>query len=193
TLTLILALTIPVLAQDQTLLGNDISHGGFGGPVAKFTNIDNQFGVLVGGRGGWIINHSLILGGGGYGLVQDNINRRYLGPDEKQYLTMGYFGAMLEYDIHPSRLVHTSIIMLIGGGELNQATRHHDSIDINGATKDNFFVCEPEINVTLNLVNFMRLGIGGSYRFVSGVESFGLTNSDIAGPAASLTLRFGNF
>ena len=61
-------LTIPVAtaAQNaQTLMGSDIRHGGFGGPVVKFTEIDGQFGVLVGGRGGWIINDSFVIGAGG--------------------------------------------------------------------------------------------------------------------------------
>ena len=32
------------------------------GPAIRFTQIDGDFGVLVGGRGGWIINHRFVLG-----------------------------------------------------------------------------------------------------------------------------------
>ena len=39
------------------------------GPAIRFTQIDGDFGVLVGGRGEWIINHRFVLGGGGYGLT----------------------------------------------------------------------------------------------------------------------------
>ena len=31
------------------------------GPAIRFTQIDGDFGVLVGGRGGWIINHRFVL------------------------------------------------------------------------------------------------------------------------------------
>jgi hypothetical protein len=57
-------------AQEQTLVGNgEISNGGFGGPVIKYTQIKNEPAILVGGRGGWIINHTFVIGGGGYGLA----------------------------------------------------------------------------------------------------------------------------
>ena len=32
-----------------------------------FTTLNGENAVLVGGRGGWIINHSFVLGGAGYG------------------------------------------------------------------------------------------------------------------------------
>ncbi|NIN69246.1 MAG: hypothetical protein GTO63_32105, partial [Anaerolineae bacterium] len=58
-----------VAQEPETLIEGDVRHGGFGGPVVKFTEVNNEFGVLVGGRGGWIINDSFVLGAGGYGLV----------------------------------------------------------------------------------------------------------------------------
>ena len=61
----------PVLAQEETLISGQLEYGGYGGPVVKFTTINNDWEVMVGGRGGWIINHSFVLGGGGYGLVTD--------------------------------------------------------------------------------------------------------------------------
>jgi hypothetical protein len=64
---MIMIWTLPVFAGDETLFSGNVEHGGFGGPVVKFTQIKDEFGVLVGGRGGWIINHSFVLGAGGYG------------------------------------------------------------------------------------------------------------------------------
>ena len=43
-------------AQDQTLLGDSATKGGFGGPVLKLTRIAGMDAVLVGGRGGLILN-----------------------------------------------------------------------------------------------------------------------------------------
>ena len=67
-----LILSFQLFAQEETLLGSsEVTHGGFGGPVIKYTQIKGEPAVLVGGRGGWIINHTFIIGGGGYGLVND--------------------------------------------------------------------------------------------------------------------------
>jgi hypothetical protein len=53
--------------QTETLFDGEVSHGGFGGPVVKFSEIAGSAGVWVGGRGGWIINlselHTISLGG----------------------------------------------------------------------------------------------------------------------------------
>jgi hypothetical protein len=45
----------------------------------------------------------------------------------------------------------------------------------------------------LNLTTWMRADLGAGYRFVSGISINGLSNSDVAGPVAGLTLRFGSF
>ena len=45
--------------------------GGFGGPVLKVTRINDVFGLIVGGRGGWIYKHTYAIGGGFYGLLRD--------------------------------------------------------------------------------------------------------------------------
>lgn len=58
------------LAQEETLLGAaDVEHGGYGALVVRFTSVNGELGVLVGGRGGCIVNHSFSLGGAGYGLA----------------------------------------------------------------------------------------------------------------------------
>lgn len=43
--------------SEETLLDIDIESTGFGGPVLKYTQIDNVPCQMIGGRGGWIINH----------------------------------------------------------------------------------------------------------------------------------------
>jgi hypothetical protein len=193
TIALTLALAFPAFAEDETLLSGEFTSGGYGGLEVKFTNIDNDFAVLAGARGGWIINHRLILGAGGYGLVQDNINRYPIGFERYNFLTMGYGGFMMELDFNPHKLVHGSGLILIGGGELSRAISAPYYWEPLGNTEDGFFVVEPEVNVTVNMTSFMRISTGASYRFVSDVEMNGLTNEDISGPAASLTLRFGKF
>ena len=102
-----LCLAAPGFSGEQTLISGDIEHGGYGGPVFKFTQIgpNQDYGYLVGGQGGWIINHQFVLGGGGYGL-SNNIPADWLpeSPDlyptfGTQYLNFGYGGLFLAYKI----------------------------------------------------------------------------------------------
>lgn len=180
------------LAQEKTLLGSRIEHGGFGGPVVKFTQVNDQFGVLVGGRGGWIINHGLVLGLGGYGLANEVKGvETFLGYE--QNLNFGYGGFEMEYIINSDDLMHMTIYTLIGAGGVNYRL-DNDFADVNwDATADAFFVFEPAVNLELNLTTFFRLDLGVGYRFISGVEDYNLNEEALSGVSGILTLKFGSF
>jgi len=49
---LVIVFTLPLLAQEATLINGEIESGGFGGPVLKVTSINGENAVMVGGRGG---------------------------------------------------------------------------------------------------------------------------------------------
>jgi len=193
-ITIILISTSQLFSQEETLIGNgEVSHGGFGGPVIKFTQVKGEPGVLVGGRGGWIINHSFVIGGGGYGLVNKiEANNDFLGL--RPYLNFGYGGVELEYIIQSDKLLHFTVCTLIGGGAVSY--REHlwdDSWDEWDSPNDAFFVFEPSAGVELNIISFFRVNAGVSYRFISGAEFDDLKNKDLAGVSAFLTLKFGKF
>jgi len=193
-ITIILISTSQLFSQEETLIGNgEVSHGGFGGPVIKFTQVKGEPGVLVGGRGGWIINHSFVIGGGGYGLVNKiEANNDFLGL--RPYLNFGYGGVELEYIIQSDKLLHFTVCTLIGGGAVSY--REHlwdDSWDEWNSPNDAFFVLEPSAGVELNIISFFRVNAGVSYRFISGAEFDDLKNKDLAGVSAFLTLKFGKF
>ena len=198
-LALLVVLAARAFSQDEeTLLTGQLTHGGFGGPVVKFTRLSDEFGVLVGGRGGWIINHCFSIGGGGYGLVNS-----IPGPDGiplmiEPVLTVGYGGFEMEYLLHSGKLIHSSVQLLIGGGGVGYHERRDEDWnfdnDVNGnPTWDSFFIIEPGIGLELNVTSFFRIDAGASYRFVSGVEKNGLTNGEIGGPSAVITFKFGKF
>jgi hypothetical protein len=196
---ILIAVGSAVYAQEQTLMGQEeISNGGFGAPVIKFTSINSQFGVLVGGKGGWIIDHSIVLGAAGYGLV-NNVEGTLVSSGDKMLLNFGYGGFDMGYIISSDKIVHMSVNVLIGGGVVSHRV-DYNVLDWNWSISDlgtintnKFFVAEPEVNVELNLVKFFRIDIGASYRFISGINRNGLTNSDLSGPSAIMTLKFGKF
>lgn len=177
-------LAAPALADEKTLLGDmsDIDHGGFGGPVVKLTQVDGSFAVLTGGRGGWIVDHRFVLGGGGYGLATRHKAKGLAVPG--QDLEMGYGGVIVEAIIASDQLIHFSTEVLIGAGGATTADGNED---------DAFFVAEPGANLMLNITKFFRMGFGASYRFTAGADFGDLGDGDLSGGAAVLTFKFGSF
>ena len=174
-------------AQEQTLAGDGYHNGGFGGPVLKVTAFKGETGILVGGRGGWIINHTLILGGGGYGLV-NRIPASTPGPAGEPYVDFGYGGVELEYVHQWDKLMHLSVGLLIGGGGVGYRWEEGSSGQSRG-----FFTMEPWVNGNLNVTHFFRISVGVSYRWVTGSDSPAASDADLSGVAGILLLRFGSF
>ncbi len=180
----------PVLAQEETLISGQLEYGGYGGPVVKFTTINDDWEVMVGGRGGWIINHSFVLGGGGYGLVTD-VEALHIDSSGDVVLELGYGGGMREYVGKPNELIHYSVSLLIGGGGVNYIREITDTRLYSDA--DAFFVLEPEVNFMLNITTHFRAGFGAGYRLIGGVDLAGLSDSDIGGLSINMVFKFGDY
>jgi hypothetical protein len=191
---LCLILSIPVFAQEETLIGSEIESGGFGGPSLKITQLNNENAVLLGARGGWIINHTFVLGGAGYGLV----TRVQAQKTDSIHHTIdfGYGGLDLEYIASSNNLVHLSIGLLVGAGGVgyrNDDDNRYDDIIDDSHPKDAFFILEPNVQANLNVTSFFRIAAGVSYRYISGLQSQLATNTSLDGVSGVLTLKFGKF
>jgi hypothetical protein len=171
-----MASTGPVYAEQETLLKGVIRESGwYGGPAVRFGGINNSLAVFAGYRGGWIINRTLSIGGGGYGLVSDV----YFSGSK---LKLGYGGLDLEYKIDPDEIVHLTFRSLIGLG----------MVELTGVGQDSFFVLEPGVGVDLNVVRFLKVNGGVSYRLVSGAGNVpGVSDSSLSGLTAEIALIFG--
>ncbi len=185
-------LVAPVLARDETLIDGKFESSGFGGPVLKLTQLNDELGLMVGGRGGWIINHTFVIGGGGYGLA-NKIEAKKTSSNTTLYLEMGYGGLEFEYINASSKLIHFSIYTLIGGGGVGYSDRDSHTAFDEKLDQDSFFVLEPAVNAMLNVTQNFRMGIGVGYRFISGADSNGIGDSDLSWPSATLTFKFGKF
>ena len=192
-------------AQEETLLSGGLESGGYGGPAVRFSPVKGEFGILVGGYGGWLVNHSLLIGGGGYGLVNEiraekTAEDLYSYNGRPLYLNIGYGGLVLEYILAPTRVAHVYASALIGAGGVNyrRSFMNDDGWDpYPGSTfsdTDTFFILEPGLFVELNVTSWFRLSLGGTYRYVTGINHLvGISNSDIGGPSGGITLKFGSF
>ena len=193
---LLLVYSANVAAQEQTLANEDGEGGGFGALVLKFTSIKNKGALIIGGRGGWIIDHSLVLGGGAYALQSEvDAPEGALPLEGPLDIEFGYLGFEIEYIVKPQSPLHYSLYAFIGGGATNYAKDvgpFFKSTEQAGETKF-MFVLEPAANAELNIKTWFRLNAGISYRLVLGVTQPGLKNSDFTGLNATLTFKFGTF
>lgn len=182
--------------QTETLFDGKATHGGFGGPVVKFSDVAGSAGVWVGGRGGWLINmneqHTISLGGGGYGLVTNHpvLNPQIGDPDTNYYVLNGYGGFEFEYTNKSYKLVHFTVSSLLGGGGLMMRERDYENVEED---VDSYFVFEPGVHAELNVTNFFRISVGAAYRFTSGIGKFGFSDSDFSGLNGVITFKFGGF
>ncbi|UCC84963.1 MAG: hypothetical protein JSW46_08645 [Gemmatimonadota bacterium] len=179
TIAILLATASPSLAQERTLIRGGFESGGFGAAVAKFSQIDGEFALFVGGRGGWIINHTVVIGGGGYGLANDIDTN----GDGVRDIELGYGGFELEYVSNSDKLIHFTAYLLVGGGGLSGTAVIEEAV----------FVLEPALNGELNVTDYFRFHAGAGYRWVSGVDSSGVGSADLSAFYAQITLKFGSF
>lgn len=175
--------------------------GGFGGPVVKLTTMLDNTSLLVGGRGAWVINKTLAIGGGGYGLVTPRLLKAGATSDLDTNMNVGYGGGEIEVILMSDDVVHVSAMTLIGAGAVSTDTRARRfengewDWDHSTISSDVFFVVEPQVNVEVNLTEWFRVAAGASYRLVNGVDTrvgtTTISNSDLSGVSGVLTFKFG--
>lgn len=180
--------------EEQTLLRSGrIRSGGYGGMMVKLSPVNEELGVLVGGKGGWIINSVFSIGGAGYGLS----NRVAADHPDSVRLDLGIGGVILEAAFRPARLVHATASLLIGAGGLNAHDGRMDMEDRFDNPRDGhgetFFALEPEVGLEINIVRYFRVCPSLSYRWLSGDVKLVDSDWDLSGPGAGLVLKFGKF
>jgi len=182
---LIMLLMAPLAAQEETLISGAVTHGGFGGPSLKITQLNGQAAVMTGSRAGWIINHTFVVGSSNYSLL----STVEVPNGTDYYLSLNYSGFELEYIPDSDKLIHYSIHTLFAPGSI-----HLKDDDFRRYTSNDFiYIFEPSLSITLNVVRFFRVSLSGNYRLVFDVDTDYLTNEDLGGAGAALTLKFGKF
>jgi hypothetical protein len=176
-------------AQEKTLFSGDIESGGYGAFFTKIGPIADQTGYFVGGKGAWLINHTVGIGGGGYGLT----NPIRIDGVEDMQMQFGCGGFMLEFIINSDELVHFDVSALIGGGGLAYEVFDASLPYGRTYTEHPFFMLEPSAHLVLNVSHFFRIAAGGSYRHVNGVTSTYLSDNDLSGFSGEIVFMFGLF
>jgi hypothetical protein len=172
-------------------------------PEVKMTRVNDRDVTLVGGYGGLLLDKSLLIGGAGYWLANDD-----------RHLKMAYGGGLLEWYLFSRRAVDVSIRGLAGAGRARVAHSwggrpvdnavtfgHHgtrvwaDGTGAAGTTpaylvyETGFLIGEPQLNVVWHIGRRVALVAGVSYRAIA-TEARGL-DKDLRGAAGSVSIRFG--
>jgi hypothetical protein len=171
----------------QTLFGYDSKITGYGAIDSKFTQAAGRDAVMIGGHGGVIFNGYFYFGLGAYGMVTDNqING--VTPEEMMDMRMGYTGMMMGFNVMPKKVVHFSIPLFVGVGKLE--LEHNDVFVENSA----FLLFEPGLQLEVNVMQFMKIGLGGGYRMVHGTNLRNpVSDDDLTYWTGNFSLIFGKF
>jgi len=163
----------------RTLFSNSngrTEHGGYAALTIGYTDIDHKPALEVGGRAAWLINHQFALGFVGKGFFND-IEKSTGNPASEYYLAGGYGGLFFQPIIYPKAPVHVSfpIILGVGGIAVNSRDNYQYHWDYDYSynyayDSDIFLVFEPGIDVEFNLLRYLRMSLGASYRFTNNVN-----------------------
>ena len=191
----------------RTVFSKNKSNGGYGALTVSYSNIGGYDAIVTGGRGAFIFDHSLAIGFGGYGFV-NNLNYDYYHYENDTRLSLagGYGGLLIEPIIAGKSPVHFSFPVLIGAGGVALVDMYnYDYWDQQYPqyeyANDVFFVLEPAVELEFNLARFFRMAAAVSYRYTSnidlkraGVELSSQTKADaLRGINFGLTFKFGKF
>jgi hypothetical protein len=181
----------------------DISVGWSVGINSAYTQYDKKNVWLVGFTAGPVLNHNWTLGiqmnavVNSSNLYFDMVDNTYSGG----YLVGGYGGFLFQYTLFPKSAVHVTFPLQIGGGYLGYLSDygyhwengHGNWNDSEILAYDIFFFIEPGIQAEFNLLKFMRLALGVSYRYTP-YFPFESTTSDLFNQFnGTVGLKFGKF
>jgi hypothetical protein len=180
----------------QTLLGHNREGGVYCAFTTGYSQIDNKNALQFGGRFGWLASHSVGIGLGATGFMNEYHYEPLLNRNVS--LVGGYGGLYIEPILFPRWPVHLSFPVLFGAGGVSYVSR--ESIENNNFIEDSeaFLLIEPAAEIELNLTRFFRMSIGASYRlptpFAVGLTGTRKpTSGSIEGISYTVSLKFGKF
>lgn len=182
--------------QLKTLFGDYNPRGFYGAFTIGYSEIDQQQAVVFGGRIEWIISHSIGLGFGGNGFI----NEYHFDPvlNQDVFITGGYGGFYVEPIVMPKFPVHISFPILLGIGGVSYITEDFEDYENMIEDSEVFLVAEPAAELEMNLTRNFRLALGASYRFTTPFDlgttgSSAVSSKSIQGWTYMVTFKFGRF
>jgi hypothetical protein len=180
----------------KTLLGHDRGGGGYCSFSTGYSNINNMDAILFGGRFSWMASHSLGIGMGATGFI----NEFHYEPslDRDVFLTGGYGGLYIEPVLLPRLPIHLSFPVLLGFGGISFISKDIEFNENFLEDSKAFLLIEPSAELELNLTRFLRLAIGASYRLPTPFDvgfpgSYTIDVESLRTLSYTVTLKLGKF
>lgn len=164
--------------KDETLFNKLKMTGAWGGSAWNFVQSGENYATLTGGYGGLEFGKNLFIGYGSLTTVGDF----YLDNNPDDRYRMSYNGLLLGYSPKAHKSLHLQTNLMLGGGNL----RNRETGDSEG-----FLVVQPYLGVELNVVRWMRIGIGGGYRAVLDQDSPTVNSADLSNAFGEVRFKFG--
>ena len=155
------------------------------GSEFQYSSLAGQFTPMAGVSAMLHINKKLGIGLAGYRTV-NNFTPTVLNANSLLNLNVMYGGLKLEYTPNPNSAVHVSFPLLIGGGmaRVDSASNYRNNFgkfggkdynkngnrESNGRETD-FWVIQPGINIEANVIRFLKIYAGASYRITPSVNT----------------------
>lgn len=153
----------------------EAERGGYGALSLKYGTIENSNTTYVGGRGGWIINHKLALGFGGYGLFGES---QELIADLEYNYTGAYGGFIVEPIFFSNKVIHLSMPIMLGGGWVGRLQKVDSNYEVMYFDLV-FLVVEPGLEIDFNLTENFRIAVGAYYTIANDIDSTSEISDDI--------------
>lgn len=163
-----------------------------------YTEVDGTPSILLGGRLMYYPSVSMGIGVGGNAILSRGFFNQELNKDIR--IEGGYGGLTLEYTLFPQSVVHLNIPITIGAGGFTYVDAQDPVGAVSPAGSQAFFALEGGAELELNVTKFMKVGLGVSYRSVSGTSFLNQNNQQEIINASILdnvnygiVLKFGRF
>jgi hypothetical protein len=171
-------------------------------PDFKVTRFNNTTGYLAGAYGGWVIDNTLLIGAGGYGLTN--------GSGGSSRSGMGYGGAVIGWMAHTDQAIGFGARALVGFGQASypgtltyvprppfpipfdvdsrQSPIATTVSTVQATFHEHFFVTEPQADLLIRISPILRLDAGVGYRLIGADRG---VNSQLRGVTGSVSLQIG--
>mgnify|MGYP006292701201 CR=1 FL=1 len=176
----------------KALFSGAAVYGNYGGPSLKMSSVHGDLAMFLGARGGWVIDHTVVLGLAGY-LSANNIRARQEFGSARADVNFDYWGVFGEYIIATNDVVHLTLDLFGGAGRAKYEARAGTDPEAIPDEHTSVFVGEASVNSELNITRHLRLTLGGGYRYVDGPSLQQLSAQDLSGFAATATFKAGTF
>jgi hypothetical protein len=151
------------------------------GSEFQYGSLAGEFTPMAGVSGTLHINKKWGIGLAGYSTI-NNFTPTALNAKSLLNLNVMYGGLKLEYTPNPNAPIHVSFPLLIGGGmaRVDSASNYRNGFggrdrnnrrDFNGRDNTDFWVIQPGINIEANVIRFLKIYAGASYRLTPSVNT----------------------